>query len=446
MNNNPHAYEADLSYFHQAVTKLIERVKNAEDGEHRLVQILEEKPDFTFIDWLESQPLFPKFYWQSRDTREEVVALGQLHTFVDPAPAYAILSGEQRIWGGRSFDGHTDKNRRCMSSLFFLPQIELIRFDNQLSLAVNLTAEKHRTLAALYKLQFDVSTLSPVSAHVQHIEHTPCKQQWGELVEKVLTGIENDEFKKVVLARKTSVILDESLCASQFLKASYLQNHHSFHFMLSLDKGHSFIGSTPERLYARQGQELYTEALAGTIGRGKNASHDMELANWLANDAKNLNENQYVVDDIIERLTPHSDDVCVEEEARLVRLRKVQHLKRSIHANLKQGVNGVQLLSALQPTAAVAGLPRKESMAFIQKHEPFARGWYAGSMGFISHQRAEFCVAIRSALVLGDEVQLFAGAGIVPGSVAEHEWQELDKKMSTLLSLISDHAPLGVAS
>ena len=216
--------------------------------------------------------------------------------------------------------------------------------------------------------------------------------------------------------------------------------------MLSLDKGHSFIGSTPERLYARQGQELYTEALAGTIGRGKNASHDMELANWLANDAKNLNENQYVVDDIIERLTPHSDDVCVEEEARLVRLRKVQHLKRSIHANLKQGVNGVQLLSALQPTAAVAGLPRKESMAFIQKHEPFARGWYAGSMGFISHQRAEFCVAIRSALVLGDEVQLFAGAGIVPGSVAEHEWQELDKKMSTLLSLISDHAPLGVAS
>ncbi|GAL29523.1 menaquinone-specific isochorismate synthase [Vibrio variabilis] len=45
-----------------------------------------------------------------------------------------------------------------------------------------------------------------------------------------------------------------------------------------------------------------------------------------------------------------------------------------------------------------------------------------------------------------DEVQLFAGAGIVPGSVAAHEWQELDKKMSTLLSLISDNPSLGVAS
>ncbi|MEZ9266541.1 isochorismate synthase MenF, partial [Vibrio splendidus] len=194
------------------------------------------------------------------------------------------------------------------------------------------------------------------------------------------------------------------------------------------------------------GTELDTEALAGTIGRGENATEDMELANWLSQDSKNLNENQYVVDDIIERLTPHSQTVHVEKDTRLVRLRKVQHLKRNIHAQLNNGVNGVQLLAALQPTAAVAGLPRKEAMDFILEHEPFARGWYAGSVGYISHQRAEFCVAIRSALVVNDQVQLFAGAGIVPGSVAEHEWQELNKKMSTLLSLISDHPPLGVAS
>ncbi|CSA18904.1 menaquinone-specific isochorismate synthase [Vibrio cholerae] len=44
------------------------------------------------------------------------------------------------------------------------------------------------------------------------------------------------------------------------------------------------------------------------------------------------------------------------------------------------------------------------------------------------------------------QVQLYAGAGIVPGSIAEHEWQELDKKLSTLLSLITDRLPLGVAS
>ncbi|MGF1694855.1 isochorismate synthase MenF [Vibrio lamellibrachiae] len=435
-----------MSHFHQAVSELIERVKSAKEGEVRLVQVLEENPNFAFIDWLEAQPIFPKFYWQSRDTREEVVALGQLYTFSDPAPAYAILGEDQRIWGGRSFDGNTEKNRRCMPSFFFLPQVELIRFDDTWSLAANITTDKHRTLATLNKLKGDVTPLLPLSSHIDSVSHTPSNSEWQYLVDKVLYGIAVGDFKKVVLARKTVLQLDKPVCAAQLLKASYQKNHHSFHFLMSLDQKHSFMGSTPERLYSRLGQELHTEALAGTIGRGVNATQDMKLANWLSQDTKNLNENQYVVDDIVDRLTPHSEDIYVEQDTRLVRLRKVQHLKRSIRAHLHKGTNGVQLLSALQPTAAVAGLPRKESIEFIRQHEPFARGWYAGSVGYVSHQKAEFCVAIRSALVLNDQVQLFAGAGIVPGSVASHEWQELDKKMSTLLSLISDSTPLGVAS
>ncbi|MGF1908283.1 isochorismate synthase [Vibrio kasasachensis] len=435
-----------MSYFQQAVTELIERVKDATDEVTRLVQVLEYKPDFAFIDWLQAQPIYPKFYWQSRDTREEVVALGQLHTFTDPAPAYAFLSGEQRIWGGRSFDGQSAKNPHCPESFFFLPQIELIRQDHKWSLMVNINASKQRVIESLQQLRCDVPRLLPLTAHIDHIEHTPTQFEWDALVERVLDGIQANEFKKVVLARKTTIELHAAICAAQLLKSSTEHNQHSFHFMLAQNESHSFIGSTPERLYCRQGKDLYTEALAGTIGRGDNASHDMALSNWLSQDQKNLNENQYVVDDIIDRLSPYSDLVEVEQDARLVRLRKVQHLKRSIHAHLYDGVNGVQLLSALQPTAAVAGLPRRESMAFIQKYEPFERSWYAGSMGYISLERAEFCVAIRSAQIVGDNIQLYAGAGIVPGSIAEHEWQELDKKMSTLLSLITDHPPLGVAS
>ncbi|MDA0147915.1 isochorismate synthase [Vibrio sp. LaRot3] len=435
-----------MSYFQQAITELINRVKDANDGETRLVQVLPQKPDFACIDWLQAQPLFPKFYWQSRDTQEEVVALGQLYTFTDPAPAYACINEGQRIWGGRSFDGQTDKNPDCPESFFFLPQIELIREETCWSLAVNFHHDKQLAIKALSGLKQQVSNLLPLSAHVNKMSHSPEQPQWSQLVEQALTGIEQQAFKKVVLARKTTLELDTAICGTQLLKSSIEHNHQSFHFMLALDDTHCFLGSTPERLYQRLGSDLYTEALAGTIGRGDSASQDMKLANWLSQDSKNLNENQFVVDDIIERLTPYSESVTVEHEVRLVRLRKVQHLKRSIRAHLQSGVNGVQLLSCLQPTAAVAGLPRKESMDFIQKHEPFARSWYAGSMGYISHEKAEFCVAIRSAQVVDEQVHLYAGAGIVPGSIAEHEWQELNKKMATLLSLITDHPPLGVAS
>ena len=56
-------------------------------------------------------------------------------------------------------------------------------------------------------------------------------------------------------------------------------------------------------------------------------------------------------------------------------------------------------------------------------------------MGYIGQQHSEFCVAIRSAMISGDDLHLFAGAGIVPGSVADSEWKELDRKTSTLCSL-----------
>lgn len=435
-----------MSQLTTAIAQLISKLEKAPQGCKRIEQEIQGHPKFHCIDWLEAQPHFPKFYWQSRDTREEVVALGQLHTFSEASPAYAILADNQRVWGGRSFDGHTDKNRRCMSAFFFLPQIELIRFDTSWRIAVNISMSVEKAIGALKQLMADVTELPPLATSIVGMTHTPNEQQWHDLVDDVLTGIEEDRFKKVVLARKTTIDIKDPISPAQLLKASYRENHHSFHFLMALSKELAFVGSTPERLYRRVGQQLETEALAGTIGRGDNAAQDMELANWLTQDLKNINENQYVVDDILQSLAPHSSEVHLEKELRLVRLRKVQHLKRNIVAQLSKGINAVQLLQALQPTAAVAGLPRSEALAYIQENEPFARGWYAGSVGYLSHEKAEFCVAIRSALLMKDEVQLFAGAGIVPGSVAAYEWQELDKKMSTLLSLISDNPSLGVAS
>ncbi|USD64460.1 isochorismate synthase MenF [Vibrio sp. SCSIO 43136] len=435
-----------MSHFEQTVNALIERINSASSDACRVCQPFHPETEFSFIDWLEAQPHYPKFYWQSRDTREEVVALGQEHVFAQPAPAYAVLGEGQRVWGGRSFDCASEKNRRCMGSFFFLPQVELTRYDDALTLSVNLNSGKDKAIQALRRLVEEYSPIQPLPANVVGISHTPNYTDWCETVDDALQHIQQGEFKKVVLARRTDVTLDCAIAAAQLLKASANANHHSFHFLMALDSKHAFIGSTPERLYSRYGTQLYTEALAGTIGRGVDAQEDMALANWLSQDKKNLQENQYVVDDILQSLTPHAEQLEVQQETRLIRLRKVQHLKREIQAELKAGVNGVQLLAALQPTAAVAGLPREDALAYIAENEAFARGWYAGSVGFISHERAEFCVAIRSALVLHDQIQLFAGAGIVPGSDSEFEWQELDRKMSTLLSLLTEQSPLGVAS
>ena len=69
-------------------------------------------------------------------------------------------------------------------------------------------------------------------------------------------------------------------------------------------------------------------------------------------------------------------------------------------------------------------------MEDIRKRETFDRGWYAAPVGWISPEKAHLLVAIRSALIQGSQLCLFAGTGIVPGSASHREWEELEHKIS----------------
>lgn len=90
-------------------------------------------------------------------------------------------------------------------------------------------------------------------------------------------------------------------------------------------------------------------------------------------------------------------------------------------------------MSYLHPTPAVGGFPREAALREIAALEPFDRGWYAGPIGWVGKDAAEFAVAIRSGLVAGDRVNLYSGAGIVPGSSPDKEWEEIENKIGNFI-------------
>jgi len=223
-----------------------------------------------------------------------------------------------------------------------------------------------------------------------------------------------------------------------FLAASRQVNHGCYHFMMAFSPHYAFLGSSPERLFVRHGEQLSTEALAGTVSSGDDDRSRLQFAHWLLADEKNQHENQLVVEDICQRLDDGVSGLHVSD-AEIVSLRKVQHLRRAISASLYQ-TDDVDCLHRLQPTAAVAGWPRQAARHFIAQHEPFDRQWYAGSAGFISAQHSEFTVTLRSAAVSDDQLVLYAGAGIVAGSDPESEWLEIDNKSAGLRTLLNQPA------
>ena len=244
-------------------------------------------------------------------------------------------------------------------------------------------------------------------------------------------------MRKVVLARQTTVALAAPV--DPFALLSRLRQREGFVFGFESRPGHAFLGCSPERLFRRVGRALSTEALAGTRRRGSTPQQDQALAAELRDDAKERIEHHHVVEAIEADLAPLCTHLSRESSPQIRKLQRVQHLHTPFSGTLAAGVSNSDLLAAMHPTPAVCGRPTTISRQFIRQAEPFDRGWYAGPVGWIEDDRAEFAVAIRSALLVDGTLRFCTGAGIVAASRAESEWSELAAKSSGIIGLLHPH-------
>ena len=80
-------------------------------------------------------------------------------------------------------------------------------------------------------------------------------------------------------------------------------------------------------------------------------------------------------------------------------------------------------------------------MHWLQTLEPFERGGYAAPIGWIDNAGdAELRVAIRCGHLRGNQLDLTAGAGLVLGSIAERELQEVSQKLAVLADQLDLHS------
>jgi menaquinone-specific isochorismate synthase len=391
---------------------------------------------FDPLAWLNAQVSYPQFYWQQRNGDEELAALGAIRTFTSLAAARQFLlqhpeNPDTRIVGLNAFDPRQGN--------LFLPRLSWQRQAGRATLRVQLWSDTSlhddaETVRACLLSLHAWKPVVPISQRALSETNIPEKAAWIALVTRATEAIAKGAFDKVVLARATDLQFNRPLNPAALMAASRRVNLRCFHFYMQHDADNAFLGSTPERLWRRRGDLLRTEALAGTVASHPDDYHAARLADWLMNDDKNQRENMLVVEDICQRLQHHTQPLEVLPP-QVVRLRKVQHLRRCIWTALRKP-DDEQCLTLLQPTAAVAGLPRQAAWNFIARHEPFGREWYAGSAGYLSLAQSEFCVSLRSARVQENRVRLYAGAGIVSGSDPEQEWQEIENKAAGLRTLL----------
>jgi anthranilate synthase component 1 len=116
----------------------------------------------------------------------------------------------------------------------------------------------------------------------------------------------------------------------------------------------------------------------------------------------------------------------------------VTHLVSEVVGKLRNDVTPFELLRACFPAGTVSGAPKVRAMQIICDLEGYARGIYAGAVGYVFPQERtmDTCIAIR-ALVLRDGVAyLQAGGGIVADSDGAAEHQECLNKLAALEAAI----------
>lgn len=258
-------------------------------------------------------------------------------------------------------------------------------------------------------------------------------RSYESAVSRAVERIERGEFQKIVLARAKEARATVALDPLGMLNGLRQRYPDCTAFSVANGRGQSFIGASPELLLRVEDGYVYTEALAGSAGRGATASEDASLGTRLMRSEKDLREQRIVLESILRRLTPLGLELRYPARPFLKRLSNVQHLHTPFEARVPRGVRLLDMLGALHPTPAVGGTPREVAVPAIAELEAFPRGLYGGALGWIdSRGGGQFVVGLRSALVEGNRARMYAGAGIVAGSSPEMELAETELKFKAI--------------
>ncbi len=249
-------------------------------------------------------------------------------------------------------------------------------------------------------------------------------------VSRAVGRIRGGELEKVVLARDLVGRLPAGAGIGGALAALAAGYPDCWTFAVD-----GFFGSSPETLVKVQDGTVSARVLAGSGARGTDAGRDVEASVALATSAKDQDEHEYAVQSVLAALRPHSPGVTASEVPFTLRLPNLWHLASDVEGQLADDSGSLDLAAALHPTAAVAGTPTADAVAAIAQLEGFDRGRYAGPVGWIGADGdGEWAIALRCAQVEpGGTVRAFAGAGIVAGSVPEHELAETTMKFRPIV-------------
>lgn len=247
------------------------------------------------------------------------------------------------------------------------------------------------------------------------------KEEYLKVFRDFQDDFEVEGVQKAILSRIKQVPRGEKTVARVFEDLLGDYGDRAFLYLASSNQFGTWVGATPEVLLSGEGDRLTSMSLAGT----KQNSDDV----WTD---KELEEQQLVTDFIKFQILRADPTNFTEFPVETIFTGAVYHLRTRFEFSLPHQ-KWMGLLTNLQPTPAVCGLPRENALQLIAKHESHSRKLYAGLIGKKNSDALAVYVNLRCMEVTKDAYHLYIGGGITSRSLAENEWNETENKAKTLM-------------
>ncbi len=257
-----------------------------------------------------------------------------------------------------------------------------------------------------------------------------------DLVNKAKNHCQVGDVFQIVLSRQFL----QAFTGDDFNLYRSLKNINPSPYLFYFDTGtFRLIGSSPEAQLVVSSNKAQINPIAGTYKSTGNDLKDIENATKLLNDEKENAEHNMLVDLARNDLSKYCSNVKPSFLKQVQLYSHVIHMVSKIEGDIKDTVHPFELLMGSSPAGTLSGAPKHKALQLIDKYEPTARGFYGGSIGFISNiNDLNHAIMIRTFLSKDNVLYYQAGAGIVNVSNPESEKNEIFNKISALRKAITE--------
>jgi anthranilate synthase component I len=266
------------------------------------------------------------------------------------------------------------------------------------------------------------------------------KAEYMAAVERAKEYIRAGDIFQVVPAQRWTQTFSEPPFA--LYRSLRRTNPSPFMFFFNFG-GYQVIGASPEILVRVFGREVTIRPIAGTRPRGATPEQDRAHEVSLLADEKERAEHLMLLDlgrNDVGRVA-RAGTVRPTETFIVERYSHVMHIVSNVVGELAEGEDALSAFFAGMPAGTVSGAPKVRAMQIIDELEPEKRGVYGGGVGYFSAGGdMDMCIALRTAVLKGDQLYLQAGGGVVYDSDPEAEWMETVHKTNALRKAAEDAA------